>query len=94
MKRHWKYSLAVPALAALAVVGCATAMSDDGEQSVTKLDRQINKHAQRTLAEGRHIFRFDTSATRPSGAIRLSCIKPSKEHASAVSARASARKRR
>ncbi len=60
MKRNWKYILAVPALAALAVVGCATAKSDDGEQPVTKLDRQIVKHAQRTLAEGRQIFRFDT----------------------------------
>ena len=60
MKRNWKYILAVPALAALAVVGCATAKSDDGEQPVTKLDRQIVKHAQRTLAEGRQVFRFDT----------------------------------
>ena len=60
MKRNWKYILAVPALAALAVVGCATAKSNDGEQPVTKLDRQIVKHAQRTLAEGRQIFRFDT----------------------------------
>ena len=60
MKRNWKYILAVPALAALAVVGCATAKPNDGEQPVTKLDRQIVKHAQRTLAEGRQIFRFDT----------------------------------
>ena len=60
MKRHWKYILAVPALAALAVVGCATARSDDDEQPVTKLDRRIDKHAQRTLAEGRQTFRFDT----------------------------------
>ncbi|MEO6023142.1 MAG: hypothetical protein ABIP64_08510 [Burkholderiales bacterium] len=60
MKRHWKYILAVPALAALAVVGCATARSDDDEQPVTKLDRRIDKHVQRTLAEGRQTFRFDT----------------------------------
>ena len=60
MKRNWKYILAVPALAALAVAGYGIAKSDDGEQPVTKLDRQIVKHAQRTLAEGRQIFRFDT----------------------------------
>ena len=60
MKRHWKYILAVPAWAALAVVGCTTARSDDDEQPVTKLDRRIDKHAQRTMAEGRQTFRFDT----------------------------------
>ena len=60
MKRNWKYILAVPALAALAVAGYGIAKSDDGEQPVTKLDRQIVKHVQRTLAEGRQIFRFDT----------------------------------
>lgn len=30
MKRNWKYLVAIRALAALAVVGCATAMADDG----------------------------------------------------------------
>ena len=37
-------------------------MSDDNddEQGVTQLDRRIDNHAQRTLAEGRQIFRFDT----------------------------------
>jgi hypothetical protein len=42
-------------------------IADDDEQPgtkldrpVTELDRQIDKHAKRTLAEGREIFRFDT----------------------------------
>ncbi len=61
MKRQWQYILAVFALAALAAVVYGTAMSDDDdEQPVTQLDRQIDKHARRTLAEGRQIFRFDT----------------------------------
>ena len=60
MKRQWKYIFAVPALAALAVAGYGVAMSEDDAQPVTKLDRQIDQHAQRTLAEGRQIFRFDT----------------------------------
>ena len=59
MKRHWKYLLAVSLMAALALAGCGIAFSDD-RQPFTKLDRQIDKHAQRTLAEGRQIFRFDT----------------------------------
>jgi hypothetical protein len=57
--------LASLALAALIVIGYGTAMShedDEDEQllPITKLDRSINKHAQRTLTEGRQIFRFDT----------------------------------
>lgn len=67
MKRHWKYLLAVPALAALAGLDYGTGIADDDEQPGTKLDRpgtkldrQIDKHARRTLAEGRQIFRFDT----------------------------------
>ena len=60
MKRHWQYVLAVPALAALAVAVYGAANSNDDEQPATQLDRQIDKHAQRTLAEGRQIFRFDT----------------------------------
>src|SRR6202521_1279999 len=60
MKRHPRYILALFALVALAFGASRTAMSDDDEQPVTKLDRQIDKHAQRTLAEGRQIFRFDT----------------------------------
>jgi hypothetical protein len=48
-------------LAALAVVVYGTAKSgDDDEQPATHLDRQIDKHAKRTLVNGRQIFRFDT----------------------------------
>lgn len=60
MKRHWKYFLNVPALAAVAVLVYGSAMSADDQLPLTKLDRQINRHAQQTLAEGRQIFRFDT----------------------------------
>lgn len=60
MKSHWKYILAVPLLAALALIGQRFALSDDALQPGTKLDRQVDRHAQRTLAEGRQIFRFDT----------------------------------
>ncbi|MDQ3259177.1 MAG: hypothetical protein M3Q00_00075, partial [Pseudomonadota bacterium] len=60
MKRHWKYILAVPASVVLIVACNGIAFSNDRQQQVNKLDRQIDKHAQRTLAEGRQIFRFDT----------------------------------
>ena len=60
MKRHWQLILAIPTLAALAFVGYGTAISGDSEQRVTQIDKQIDKHAQRTLAEGRQIFRYDT----------------------------------
>ena len=61
MTRRWKYIFAVPALAVLALfVYETTAMSEDDERSVTTLDRQIETHAQRTLAQGRQSFRFDT----------------------------------
>jgi hypothetical protein len=43
------------------MVGYGIAMShDDDKPSVTRLDRRIEEHAQRTLAEGRQIFRYDT----------------------------------
>lgn len=60
MNRHWKYILAVPVLAALALSGHRIAMSAESPPPGTKLDRQIERHAQQTLAEGRDIFRFDT----------------------------------
>jgi hypothetical protein len=60
MRRHWKYILVAPALAALAFAVAATAISRDDEQPVTKIDRSIDRQAQQTLAEGRRIFRFDT----------------------------------
>src|SRR4051812_32814437 len=59
--RHPQYIVAVPLLVlALASSSCAMADDDDDEQQVTRLDRKIDDHAQRTLAQGRHIFRFDT----------------------------------
>jgi hypothetical protein len=60
MKRHRKYLWAVLVLAALAVAGYRTATSNNDPPPITELDRHIDKHAQRTLAEGRQIFRFDT----------------------------------
>ena len=62
MTRHQQYLLAIPVLAVLTFAGYGTAMSDDDddEQGATQLDRRIDNHAQRTLAEGRQIFRFDT----------------------------------
>ena len=62
MTRHQKFLLAIPVVAALAFAGYEIAMSDDNddEQAGTQLDKRIDNHAQRTLAEGRKIFRFDT----------------------------------
>lgn len=61
MQPRWHNLLAVPALAAVLAVGVyGLAMSHDDEQPLTHLDKRINKHAQRTLAAGRQIFRFDT----------------------------------
>jgi hypothetical protein len=62
MKLHRQYIWAIPLLAALAFSGYGIVMADDDhdEQTITKLDRTIDDHAQRMLAEGRQIFRFDT----------------------------------
>lgn len=60
MKHCWKCILAVPVLAVLAVTGHGIAISADSPQAGTKLDRQIDRGAQQTLAEGRQTFRFDT----------------------------------
>ncbi|NMG73974.1 hypothetical protein [Aromatoleum diolicum] len=60
MKRHRKFILAVPVLAALALTGQGIAMSDDAVPAGKKLDQEIDKGAQLTLAEGRETFRFDT----------------------------------
>lgn len=60
MRRYLKYILAVPSLAALALAGQTIAVSDDVAQSGKKLDQQIDRQAQQTLAEGRETFRFDT----------------------------------
>ena len=68
MNRHRQYILAIPVLTALAFTGYGTAMSNDDDDDndrfdrsqITKLDKRIEDHAQRTLVEGRQIFRFDT----------------------------------
>jgi len=62
MKRQWRYRFVVPVLTALVLIvtGYGTAMSDTGKPPPGKLDRQINEHAERLVAEGRRIFRFDT----------------------------------
>src|SRR5574342_874383 len=57
MTHWWKYTVAV---AVLAGTGHGVAMSDDSGQPGTKLDRQIARDPQQTLAEGRQPFRFDT----------------------------------
>ena len=60
---HRHLSLAIPLLAATAMAGYGTAWSDadPGEQTgVTELNRATDKSAERTLAEGRQVFRFDT----------------------------------
>jgi hypothetical protein len=68
MKRHLQIISAVITLIVLAVqiawisTGSMATDSDSDRvgKPITQLDRQINKHAERALAEGRHIFRFDT----------------------------------
>jgi hypothetical protein len=60
VKRRWQYILAASVLATLGVVVYGTAMSRDDQRPATNLDRQIDMDAQRTLAAGRQIFRFDT----------------------------------
>ena len=47
-------------MSALALSGHRIAMSAGSPPPGAKLDRQIERHAQQTLAEGRDIFRFDT----------------------------------
>ena len=38
-----------------------TPSTDDSDAaSVTAADRKVDRHAERTIEEGRHIFRFDT----------------------------------
>jgi hypothetical protein len=59
-----KFALAGIALAAVTAVGVGTAVSqnepgDKGEWSWAR-DAEVDKQAQRTLAHGRRIFRFDT----------------------------------
>ena len=82
MKRRWQYILAISVLASLGVVVYGTAISDDDQRPATNLDRQIDFHAQRTLAAGRQIFRFDTFGDEAFWGDTIKLIKPSKEHAS------------
>jgi hypothetical protein len=68
MKRNWQAILAGLTLAVLTIhitgvsnTSIATASdSDKIGKPITHLDKQIDKQAQRTIAEGRHTFRFDT----------------------------------
>jgi hypothetical protein len=60
MKRYWTYILTVPLVAIFVLVNYGTAFSDNKQQPLTKLDKQLNKQARQTLADGRQIFRFDT----------------------------------
>jgi hypothetical protein len=60
VKRYWTYILLVPVMAVSLFVIQGTALTKGKHQPQTKLDKQLNKRAQRTLADGRQIFRFDT----------------------------------
>lgn len=60
MNRYWICILAVPILVVSVLASQGTALSDDKRQPLTKIDKQINRQAQQTLADGRQIFRFDT----------------------------------
>jgi hypothetical protein len=66
MKRHLKSILVVVASTLWAIqiawiaVESIAADADKGVKSVTQIDRQIDSNAERALAEGRRIFRFDT----------------------------------
>jgi hypothetical protein len=59
MNSFQKYAWIAPALAILTVANSWTT-SDDDQQPVSGIDKQINKVGQQTLAEGRQVFRFDT----------------------------------
>lgn len=60
MNSHFKYIVAVPVLAALVVGMHRISVSDDSSPTVAKSDRQIDRNAQQSIAEGRQTFRFDT----------------------------------
>src|SRR6202163_3389751 len=60
MRHHFQRILAVSTLATVAFVSSGAAIEGTDQHVATKPNRDIDKHAQRTLEEGRHIFRFDT----------------------------------
>ncbi len=67
MKRKTMWLLAASVLLGPVplVVGWGTenygnAEAEESKARLSSIDRQINKHAERTIAEGRRIFRFDT----------------------------------
>ena len=56
MKRPWKYLAPLCAM----VVLTAFATQDDDREPRSRHDRKIDRHARRTIDEGRQTFRFDT----------------------------------
>src|ERR1700681_1261346 len=60
MRHHFQGILAVSLLATVAFVISGAANAGTDQHVATKANRDIDKLAQRTLEEGRHIFRFDT----------------------------------
>ena len=59
MNAHVRFA-AIAVAATMAVAGYAAAGHGDERGPLTAIDRQIADHAQQTLAEGRHTFRYDT----------------------------------
>ncbi len=53
-------TFAALAAAALVAIGYAVARPDEPRGPITAVDRQIEAHAQQTLADGRQTFRYDT----------------------------------
>ena len=60
MKRQIAYAVVVLTLATVVLVVSGAISAGDAEQTATTVDPALEKHTQRTLTEGRHIFRFDT----------------------------------
>lgn len=61
MIRRRKHFLAVSALSVLLFgAGIGSALPDPGRGRPAQLDRQVEVHVERLLAEGQRIFRFDT----------------------------------
>jgi hypothetical protein len=60
MSGYRKFLLPSAALAILLLASNWNAKSDDDQQPVSELDKQIETHVRQTLDEGRKIFRLDT----------------------------------